>query len=335
MQILCESKANVNARGTHSWTPLMIAVQKGHIEIAQNLLDFGAEINTKEKNYAPLHLAVFLENLNLVKMLLENGANVNFLVMNNSSALEIAAFENKSEHIAKFLLDSGAEINHCNDKQETALHFSVNRGHFVISKLLIENQAKVNAQEQNGLTPLHIATRVNSIPLIELLLNHGSDPNVQDRELNNCLHHAILRKNVEIAKILLNHEADFEVPNSQNKSAKDLAIEANFKVLVQMMDEKTKYKNLNGFKERLDHLEQNQPKVVICSHSSKRRKMLIELGPCEICYEPRNEIFAFQPCGHATICEKCTLTILSTAENNNPKCPICRKSVANYSKVYF
>ena len=66
VQILCKYKANVNARGTHSWTPLMIAVQKGHIEIAQKLLDFEAEINTKEKNYAPLHLAVFLENLNLV-----------------------------------------------------------------------------------------------------------------------------------------------------------------------------------------------------------------------------------------------------------------------------
>ena len=120
-----------------------------------------------------------------------------FLVMHNSSALEIAAFENKSEDIAKFLLESGANINHCNDKQETALHFSVNRGHLAISKLLLENQANVNAQEQNGLTPLHIATRVNSIPLVELLLNHGSDPNVQDRKLNNCLHYAILRQNVE------------------------------------------------------------------------------------------------------------------------------------------
>ena len=47
--------------------------------------------------------------------------------------------------------------------------------------------------------------------------------------------------------------------------------------------------------------------------------------------QPKDGIFALQPCGHARTCEKCTKEII---ERSAP-CPFCRKEAKNYQKIFL
>ena len=53
---------------------------------------------------------------------------------------------------------------------------------------------------------------------------------------------------------------------------------------------------------------------------------------CIICLEPRNALYVLNPCGHMSLCELCSYNL---TQQTNPKCPSCRKSVRDYTKVFY
>ena len=55
-----------------------------------------------------------------------------------------------------------------------------------------------------------------------------------------------------------------------------------------------------------------------------------EESPCVVCYDERNGTFVLQPCGHAKTCQKCTDKIVRETK----RCPLCRKTVTKYQKIY-
>ena len=55
--------------------------------------------------------------------------------------------------------------------------------------------------------------------------------------------------------------------------------------------------------------------------------------PCIICFRNRNGIYVFNPCGHASLCELCCVTLMSQSDSKN--CPTCRKPIQDYIKVFF
>ena len=52
---------------------------------------------------------------------------------------------------------------------------------------------------------------------------------------------------------------------------------------------------------------------------------------CKICFKKRNGIFAFLPCFHAVACEFCCSKVIASSE---AKCPICRRNVNQFHKIY-
>ena len=53
---------------------------------------------------------------------------------------------------------------------------------------------------------------------------------------------------------------------------------------------------------------------------------------CTICFEPRNETYAFIPCGHASFCKQCAFYLF---ENGNKKCPTCLSRIERPMRVFF
>ena len=73
--------------------PLILAVLKDNLEIAQLLIDNGAdiEIRAKDKNNSPvLHWAVYFQLKQMVPFLIKSGANVNSLDRNGFTPLDTA-----------------------------------------------------------------------------------------------------------------------------------------------------------------------------------------------------------------------------------------------------
>jgi ankyrin repeat protein len=57
-------------------TPLNLAVQNGHVEMAELLLEAGADVNAGGEWYSPLHSAILYGNTDVVALLIEAGASL-------------------------------------------------------------------------------------------------------------------------------------------------------------------------------------------------------------------------------------------------------------------
>ena len=68
----------------------------------------------------------------------------------------VAALEGRVDCV-KELLDAGADVNHKNKDQDTALLLAAPKGHADIVKILLSAGAKINAGDKNDSSPLMIA----------------------------------------------------------------------------------------------------------------------------------------------------------------------------------
>ena len=92
-QVLIERGADVNRKG---WTPLHYASTKGHREMMRLLLDNSAYIDSEAENgTTPLMMAAYTATPLAVKLLLEEGADPTLVNHGNASALDLAE---KAEH---------------------------------------------------------------------------------------------------------------------------------------------------------------------------------------------------------------------------------------------
>lgn len=86
--------------------PIHWAAFFNHVDIAQALLDHGADINAQDfQSTTPLHWAVQQNNVEMVRWLIENGADVNVESIDKNSLLQQAT----SDEIRQLLRSAGAE----------------------------------------------------------------------------------------------------------------------------------------------------------------------------------------------------------------------------------
>jgi ankyrin repeat protein len=170
-------KANpglVNSQASYgSQTPLHLAVECGHKDVAELLLANKADIEAKAYGgWTPLLQAVFGGHKDLVELLVANKAEVNVKEDAGRTPLHVAA-ENGYTEIAAFLLASKADVNVKNRDGDTPLHVAVARGDKDLVELLLANKAGINAKDNSGRTPLGFALLHNNTDLAELLRQRG------------------------------------------------------------------------------------------------------------------------------------------------------------------
>ena len=117
------------------YTPLLLAFGKGHEEVVNLLLEYGANVNAQDKDgKTVLHFDVEIGKDKISQQLLESGGNVN------------------------------AEDNYC----KTVLHFAVEKEQDKLGQILLECGANVDAEHMYGKTVQNIAVE-KGCSLINLL----------------------------------------------------------------------------------------------------------------------------------------------------------------------
>lgn len=226
-------------------TPLIMAIHMQRDEVAEMLLDEGADIHiTCHIDLPPLYYAARNGSYTLVKRLVEAGAEINkpytftpliaafndahkFFRKNlevfeeiNGKKVKITdqeridAIAGKDRYanfpkIVKLLIEKGADINAITSTGQTALHYAGDHGEYELAKIAFEiAKPEVNRQDYYGLTALHFACRKGHKAVAGLLLDNGADPNAQENYGFTPLHEAAENGHAEIAKLLIEHQAD-------------------------------------------------------------------------------------------------------------------------------
>ena len=90
--MLVAAGADVNLQGDQGVSSLFLAVQNGHIVIAEELILHGADVDTQTaEGYTCLYSAAQRGDLEVVQLLLFHSAHVNLHEQNGFSALHVAS----------------------------------------------------------------------------------------------------------------------------------------------------------------------------------------------------------------------------------------------------
>ena len=215
---LVEAERIIDIEDNFGRTPLIVATIYENEDIAEQLIDIGADENKKDKNgYSrkkilelrkdpnkpctgidedcPLHVAVGKGREDIVKMLLDvEGVDVDIRDKSKATPL-MPASTLGNIIIMKMLLDKKADINAVDSGGATALHQSVSglgpiykEESILPVELLIKRGADVNTQDLpdedyvGGNTPLHAAAKVGNKYLIQILLEAGANPSTKNKD---------------------------------------------------------------------------------------------------------------------------------------------------------
>jgi ankyrin repeat protein len=174
-----------------NWTPLLRAVQGGHVDVVRCIVnDLGADVNQEiEDGWTPLCIATDSEDLDMMRFLCkELGADVNLAMEdgNGWTPLHLAIYGGKIYAVRCLCKDLGADVNRTMEGGWTPLILALTvKPHATISfeedfdlvrSLIREFGADVSqAQIYDGLTPLMCAAYSHQELLLKCLVHRGAD----------------------------------------------------------------------------------------------------------------------------------------------------------------
>ena len=206
VQLLLEEGAEPDTRA------LVAAARTGNLEIAQLLIDRGADIHgVDDEGWTPLHHSVVCRDVRapkVVNLLLVNGAVVDVTgrppatensKFRGNTALYIASSYGRWQTI-EVLIAAGADPNSRGWGDRTPLHACANSNQVEGAQLLLDAGAHLNATDVDGRTPVCEAAIADQAQMVRYLLGKGAD--VPEDDLYTILSWAAEGNHVDVVAFL-------------------------------------------------------------------------------------------------------------------------------------
>jgi ankyrin repeat protein len=227
-------------------TPLHKACKRGHLEIANLLLQHGANMEQKNKKFChtALHLSVINGHSDVACLLMSKGANLFALDASQFSIVHRSLWS-KNQKMAKIILDYFhgrglvSELDKLvripDENRNTCLHSACLSGRADLACILIDKGSDLRAVNTDGETALHMAcqtglcqeTTAERQKIVEHLIRKGALINAQDNSGKTPLHYAASNDALLLVKCLVYNNADINVQNKNGQTPLHLAQEAD------------------------------------------------------------------------------------------------------------
>ena len=245
VQYLVEHGADPDKYGCSQRNALQHAANSGHILVVTELLDAGANINSRGQMGSALHCAINGSQLETVRLLLQRGANTGEIpeaTEENTSPWPnplLQASMNGEFQIAKILLDAGADPNASSilwGNSTLPLHAAAEIGNIEILQVLLEYGADVNVQAEDGFSAIHFAAYGGHHDALQfLLLDHHADPRVVLFNGSLALHTAASHGYPQCIDVCLEAGLDVSSQNDQGRTALHWATESGHRAAVEKL----------------------------------------------------------------------------------------------------
>jgi len=261
MKILVEKGANIEAISTDGYkTAILMAAYRGHTDAVVYLLRQGARIDhANDRGDTSLSLATYMNHTKTVEALLFRRADIRIKAKESHYTPVHIAASKGHDHILDMLLIDGIAartVVNSKDKQgNTPFLLAAGSGKQKTVTFFLKNRKEheidVYAEDIIGNSAAMLAVNNGHIDTLKLLLDR-TDLDIDDS--NNRgetpLIRASFKGHAEILRYLLTKGADVDIRNSNREDATDVAVRADNKQCVILLEE---YYRLSGKKRQRGH----------------------------------------------------------------------------------
>ncbi|KAM4542230.1 kinase D-interacting substrate of 220 kDa B isoform 4-T5 [Odontesthes bonariensis] len=234
----------VDSRSDNGQTPLMVAGEQGNLEIVQELIRRGANVNLDDVDcWTALISAAKEGHIEVVRELLENNANLEHRDMGGWTALMWSAYKGRTD-VAQLLLEKGANPNTTGQYSVYPIIWGAGRGHAEIVHLLLLHGAKVNCSDKYGTTPLIWAARKGHYESVMHLLANGADVDQEGANSMTALIVAVKGGYTEVVKELLKRNPNVNMTDKDGNTALAIAAKEGHTEIVQDLLDAGTYVNI-------------------------------------------------------------------------------------------
>uniref|UniRef100_A0A4W6FH75 Kinase D interacting substrate 220 n=1 Tax=Lates calcarifer TaxID=8187 RepID=A0A4W6FH75_LATCA len=235
---------DVDSRSDNGQTPLMVAAEQGNLEIVQELIRRGANVNLDDVDcWTALISAAKEGHIEVVRELLENNANLEHRDMGGWTALMWAAYKGCTD-VAQLLLEKGANPNITGQYSVYPIIWAAGRGHAEIVHLLLQHGAKVNCSDKYGTTPLIWAARKGHYECVMHLLANGADVDQEGANSMTALIVAVKGGYTEVVKELLKRNPNVNMTDKDGNTALAIAAKEGHTEIVEDLLDAGTYVNI-------------------------------------------------------------------------------------------
>ncbi|KAL6061854.1 early endosome antigen 1 [Balamuthia mandrillaris] len=344
VEALLEAGVDVNIRSEkQKLTPLISAACCGSLGAVKTLIKAGADIDAQSSTgNTALMLAIDRGKIDVAVTLIEGGANLEIKGQKGWTALHNAASggDKGYKEVAEALLKAGASVDALSETMLTPLHEAAGKSLVEIVKLLVDAGADVNAKDKFNNTPLRMcasnaqsfATLESFKQTVELLLAAGADINAGTTINTTSLHSVVKWGNVEAVRFMLAKGADPNIKTTKGELPIDFAKDAEMKALLDQVTTAP----------RTSHAAPSQeaaPRKKETKWSAENWQPDSEVSKCNKCgkgFSLINRKHHCRNCGYI-FCDNCTsyrLRLLDKGHKDPVRvCTSCFDEIAGQSKT--
>lgn len=231
VRYLLEKGASPLKQDTAGSTVLHHAIEKGHLEVLEVLIEYGVDVYSAieiadNAGRTPIFEAIDNNvSINMIRLLINKrnkdgfGAQVNIVNYNGHTPLFSAVREGNEEIIRVLVDEAGAKVDLTNsetNKEEQEQQ----------EEVVYDSEEEKNFMEayKNAMTPLHLACILGHDSIMHYLIERGANPNKQSKTKGYAsLHLAVMANKPEIIiELLTKTNANPHMPDYSGRTLQDM-----------------------------------------------------------------------------------------------------------------
>ena len=181
--LLKHPSIGIDVQDAYGATAILLAVREGHSDIVERLLKANAniEIVDFQEGRSALRCAAERDSAKIVELLLRHSADPSVKDREGGTAI-LRAVNRGAAHALEEMMNHNVDIECVDEDGQSLLHGAARNGYEKIARMLLnEKVLNVDVRDKCSMTPMHDASRYGKAAVAAVLLENEADASLEDQ----------------------------------------------------------------------------------------------------------------------------------------------------------